>query len=260
MQQEPSENKIEQNEIQADNSSIAVAPSTAIIKTRHRVIFFFVMLLFLVAIMVVYVALHELGHVIGVVAFGGTVTEAIFFGLDARVYFYGVYSRFSLGTIAALGTIFPIALWAIVFIFYKSNIAIKNTVVRHAYHLLTMFFTVNFVMPLFVWIFLFLPASQDPTIFIIWTEVNPSIVAFISLAVMILTCFFVYKKRLPHAIIKTYKESWFGKNINFVKIDKKPTTLKRKRIKRAVAILTLYLVVFGILLGIFASIYFNPNF
>ena len=236
---------------------------------KHKIIFVLFALVTTAIVLSLYIFLHEMGHVLAVLAFGGTVHEVVFWGFNAGVWYSGINGTIALAVVFAMGTIFPLVIFIIVFIFYDSNIYIKSQLIRDCYHFVHLIFAVIFVGSLFAWIFLFLPADQDPISFIIITGVHPLIVAFTSFLLFLLFGFFVYKKRLPHKIfeifnfIKPTPKPLENKDENLVfDKDAKPLLpIKRKKvIETLLKITTTTACFFLIIFGIFATYSFNDNF
>jgi len=160
-------------------------------------------------IIVLYIFLHEKGHALAVVAFGGTINEIIVLGFNARIRYSGVYGIVANGTIIVFGTLFPLIIFVIAFIFYKPDINFKSQLIKDCYHYFYLIFASIFIAPLFTWVFLVLPESQDPIFFIIITGIQPLVVAFSSFALLLLVGFFIYKKKLIHNVLNLFRETRF---------------------------------------------------
>jgi len=253
------------------------------LEPHHNFLLALTMIVMALLLFMVYTLLHELAHIIAIVAFGGTVEHFVFFGFFARVYHYGLDSNLAIAVTAIAGELLPLIIFLIIFPFYRHNKKFKRIAPKVLYHFFFFVLTVLFVFPLFGWIFLFHDFHHDPIQFLFVTGFHPLALSFIYLAALVLVLFFVYKKRLPQTLWQLVQEKWNSKNREAEEIVGDESTAfvfdrpmeeitaeenasavalvpkKKKIIFSKGKIISFFLAVAFIMTGIFVPFAVNPN-
>mgnify|MGYP003623435188 CR=1 FL=1 len=124
--------------------------------------------------------LHEGGHALVILIYGGTIDSFWVFGLNAHVSAHGgVYTVFGEGLKHAAGVLLPMLASAVAFLFYKPNAKFAG---YHYCYFLTM---VSSIFSLLVWLlfpffslFTQMPQSEDVMQFLSVTGTHPLLVSF----------------------------------------------------------------------------------
>lgn len=123
--------------------------------------------------------LHEGGHALVILAYGGTIDRFWVLGLNAHVSAHGgVYSVFGEGLKHAAGVLLPMIVSAIAFVFYKPKVKLDG------YHYCYFLVMISSVFTLLVWIILPIlslfrpmPQGEDVMQFISATGFHPLLVS-----------------------------------------------------------------------------------
>jgi hypothetical protein len=165
-------------------------------------------LLFAPIWLLLYTVLHEGGHALVILAYGGTIDRFWILGLNAHVSAHGAaYTAFGEALMKAAGVLLPSLVSAIALIFYKPRVKL------FAYHLCYFLVIATPVFSMLVWIIfpvisLFTPPPQgeDVTQFLNVAGFHP---LFVSLTAFVLAgafVFFMYKKGLLRKIFGIRKK------------------------------------------------------
>lgn len=155
-------------------------------------------LLFVPVYLLLYTVLHEGGHALVILAYGGIIDNFDVLGLNAHVRFHGaVFSALGAALNHAAGVLLPIIIGAIAIILYKPKVKFAG------YHICYFMGSVSLVGSMLVWvafpaISLFTPPPQaeDATKFLNATGFHPLLVSLGALLLAGTFIFFLYKKGL----------------------------------------------------------------
>lgn len=167
-----------------------------------------ILLIFLTLIFVVYfyTLLHEGGHALAAVLYGGNVDRFVL-GFDAHVTVSGAnFTRTGESLFNSAGVLLPVIILAAALIFYNRNV---NNIV---YHCIYGVFTVAVTGSLLPWLAIPVislyaepPAGDDVSKFLETSGLNPLLVSFSALLLIILLILFVYKKGLYQKLAEIRK-------------------------------------------------------
>jgi len=154
-------------------------------------------LLMALCLIYLYTLLHEGGHALVEILYGGEI-EKFVLGFNAHVTYYGAnFTQFGLALCNAAGVLFPAICLCIALIFY--NRKIKNVLYHYIYYGMT----IGIAGSLLAWIVIPVislyaapPAGDDVTKFLMVTGMNPLIVSALALLLMGSFLFIAYKKGL----------------------------------------------------------------
>lgn len=167
-----------------------------------------VLLLFAPVWLLLYAVLHEGGHALVILAYGGTIDRFWVWGLNAHVSAHGaVYSAFGEALMKAAGVLLPSLIAGIALVFYRSNARFI------AYHWCYFMVLITPVFSMLVWIIfpllsLFTPPPQgeDVTQFLNVTGLHPLLVSLAALLLVGMFVFFIYKKGLLGNVFAAVKK------------------------------------------------------
>ena len=174
---------------------------------RQKVIFGTFMVLLVIVMVIVYIFLHELSHVLAILAVGGRVDRVVFWGFRARVYFSDIVGTGAYAFVIVAGELLPLIFFLFALAFYDKNAEFSTTTRRVAYHFFYAIFAAIFVLPLTAWVFLFWTHYYDPIRFILLTGMHPLLIAFVYLSAIFVIGIIIYKKGLFSAIKREFKEA-----------------------------------------------------
>ncbi|NLX75757.1 MAG: hypothetical protein GX079_05735 [Tissierellia bacterium] len=136
-------------------------------------------LLFMPVYFLLYTFFHEMGHLLVVVACGGTIENFVFWNLAAQVsYSGGTFTPLTAALNHAAGMLLPVLIGALAIGFYKPSVEFLG---YHTCHLIV--FT-GLLSSMLVWLafpiaslFISLPQGEDVSKFLEVTKLHPLIVA-----------------------------------------------------------------------------------
>jgi hypothetical protein len=142
------------------------------------------LLLTLLAVALVYTTLHESGHALAGLAFGGRVSDfnVNFFNLDAHVNIDGTFTAAQDAVINVSGAALPLLAWLILILFLpkKGSLLLQGT--KTIASIATLFSLLAWVILPFLYLKGAAPAGDDVTKFITTSGLPPLAVAFGALA------------------------------------------------------------------------------
>ena len=164
-----------------------------------------------IALLYVYTFLHEGGHALVGVLYGGTI-EKFVLGLNAHVRISGAsFTPFGAALFHAAGVLLPVMILVIALAVYKTSH--KNI----HYHLFHGLFGFGIIGSLFAWIaipvmamFSEPPAGDDVTKFLQTTGIHPVMVILATAAVMAIMLFWIVKLGIPNQL-KSYHKEFIGR-------------------------------------------------
>lgn len=165
-------------------------------------------LLFAPIWLLVYTFLHEAGHAIVILAYGGEIDSFWVLGLNAHVSAHGgEYSIFGEGLKHAAGVLLPMIVSAVAFIFYKPSTRFVG------YHYCCFLVMVSPIFTLLIWIifpilslFTQMPQGEDVMQFLNATGVSPLLVSFGALFFAGLITFSMFKRGLLRKVFEKVNE------------------------------------------------------
>lgn len=154
-------------------------------------------LLILFSIVYLYTLLHEGGHALVAIMYGGKIDNFVL-GFNAHVTYSGVnFTQFGESLCNSAGVLLPTVILAIALIFYNRNI--RNLIYHYIYALCTIMICSSF----FAWVaiplislFTTTSAADDVTKFLRVSGLNPLLVSLISLILIFILELTAYKKGL----------------------------------------------------------------
>lgn len=156
-------------------------------------------LLILWMLLSTYVMLHEAGHALAVLAFGGELTYFSINLFDARIGHHGEFTDFQTAIINVAGAGLPYLTWLVFMIALPCRS--KKAFLEYAKT-----YSVVVLVSLFAWLFIPLlyesgmaPAGDDVTKFLDASGLNGYLISFLIL-ILVLASFLFWKKKNPDAI------------------------------------------------------------
>lgn len=163
-----------------------------------------------IASIYVYTFLHEGGHALAGVLYGGTI-EKFVLGMNAHVRISGAdFTPFGAALFHAAGALLPLMVLSVILFTYKTGQ--KNTY----YHIFHGLFGFGIIGSLFAWIAIPLiaiysepPAGDDVTKFLQTTGIHPLAVTLTTIALVAGLLFWIIKLGIPHKL-KSFNKDIFG--------------------------------------------------
>lgn len=163
-------------------------------------------LLFAPIWMLLYTLLHEGGHALVILAYGGTIDSFWILGLNAHVSAHGaVYSAFSEALLNVAGVLLPTVVSAVALFFYNPQIKFQG------YHSCYFLIAVTPIFTTLVWLifpilslFTTVPQGEDVTKFLSVTGFPPLLVAFGALLIVSVFVFLIYRKGLLRKLLSAH--------------------------------------------------------
>jgi len=152
-------------------------------------------LLVLLALIYLYTLLHEGGHALAAIMYGGRI-DSFVLGFDAHITVSGTnFTPIGASLFHAAGVLLPALSLAVALIFYKRNV--KNLIFHYLYAVISIMIICSFlawvIIPL-ISLFTAPPAGDDVSRFLEVSGLNPLLISLFALLLMFLLALFSYKR------------------------------------------------------------------